>query len=67
MSDYATIIVHGIIFLFGLMGVSVSAIFMNLLLFVGSMITVCAVSYSFYTTLSECELMAPHPKGRGFK
>jgi hypothetical protein len=53
MSNYATIIVHGILILFGLFGISVSVILMSALLFIGSAITFAAVCYSAYTLIVE--------------
>lgn len=46
MSDYTSIIVHGIVMFFGLFGIGVSVVLVNLLLFIGSAITLAAVGYS---------------------
>jgi hypothetical protein len=46
VGDYTSIIVHGLVILFGLFGIGVSVVLVNFLLFIGSAITLAAVGYS---------------------
>ena len=48
MGDVISIFVHAIVLFFGIFGIGVSVVFVNALLFVGSMITLGAVSYSLF-------------------
>lgn len=53
MGDYTSIIVHGIVFIFGIFGIGVSVVLVNTLLFIGSIITLFGVGYSFYEILMK--------------
>jgi uncharacterized membrane protein YfcA len=51
VGDLTSLVVHGIVFLFGLFGIGVSVILVSVLLFIGSAITLGAVAYSMYSIL----------------
>jgi hypothetical protein len=53
MSDVGSVVVHGVLLIFGLFGISVSVILMNTLLFIGSAITFATVGYSAYMAITE--------------